>query len=103
MKASLQDFITKIFTQIKNNYGNVDNTSDEDKPISIAQQSEFDKLNSNLKEEIKKIDNDNNKLQDSVNDINSKIDEEEKIKKDEVEVYQSWKKLKETLTEALSH
>ena len=28
---------------------------------------------------------------------------EEKIKKDEVEVYQSWKKLKETLTEALSH
>ena len=61
------------------------------------------KLNSNLKEEIKKIDNDNNKLQDSVNDINSKIDEEEKIKKDEVEVYQSWKKLKETLTEALSH
>ena len=48
-------------------------------------------------------DNDNNKLQDSVNDINSKIDEEEKIKKDEVEVYQSWKKLKETLTEALSH
>lgn len=61
------------------------------------------KLNSNLKEEIKNIDNDNNKLQDSVNDINSKIDEEEKIKKDEVEVYQSWKKLKETLTEALSH
>ena len=61
------------------------------------------KLNNNLKEEIKKIDNDNNKLQDSVNDINSKIDEEEKIKKDEVEVYQSWKKLKETLTEALSH
>lgn len=61
------------------------------------------KLNSNLKEEIKKIDNDNNKLQDSVNNINSKIDEEEKIKKDEVEVYQSWKKLKETLTEALSH
>ena len=49
------------------------------------------------------VDNDNNKLQDSVNDINSKIDEEEKIKKDEVEVYQSWKKLKETLTEALSH
>ena len=48
MKASLQEFITKIFTQIKNNYGNVDNTSDEDKPISIAQQAEFDKLNSNL-------------------------------------------------------
>ena len=48
MKASLQDFITKIFTQIKNNFGNVDNTSDADKPISTAQQSEFDKLNSNL-------------------------------------------------------
>ena len=28
--------------------GNVDNTSDEDKPISKAQQAEFDKLNSNL-------------------------------------------------------
>lgn len=37
MKASLQDFITKIFTQIKNNFGNVDNTSDADKPISKAQ------------------------------------------------------------------
>lgn len=48
MKASLQDFITKIFTQIKNNYGNVDNTSDADKPISTAQQVAFDKLNSNL-------------------------------------------------------
>ena len=48
MKASLQDFITKIFTQIKNNYGNVDNTSDEDKPISTAQQAEFNKSNSNL-------------------------------------------------------
>ena len=31
------------------------------------------KLNNNLKEEIKKIDNDNNKLQDSVNDINDYI------------------------------
>ena len=48
MIASIQDFITKIFTQIKNNYGNVDNTSDKDKPISTAQQVAFDKLNSNL-------------------------------------------------------
>lgn len=48
MKASLQDFITKIFTQIKNNFGNVDNTSDADKPISTAQQAEFDAINSNL-------------------------------------------------------
>lgn len=48
MKASIQDFITKIFTQIKNNFGNVDNTSDTDKPISKAQQAEFDKVNNNL-------------------------------------------------------
>lgn len=48
MKASIQYFITKIFTQIKNNFGNVDNTSDADKPISKAQQAEFDKINNNL-------------------------------------------------------
>lgn len=48
MKASIQDFITKIFTQINNNFGNVDNTSDADKPISTAQKAEFDAINNNL-------------------------------------------------------
>ena len=42
MKASLQDFITKIFTQIKNNYGNIDNTSDSNKPLSISQKKYID-------------------------------------------------------------
>lgn len=55
--------------------GNVDNTSDKDKPVSDAQREELNKLDDRITTEITRLDNKDANLQQQINDLGTESDE----------------------------